>query len=71
MELLHQWALPVLKPVKQMPGETHLHVRFLQAIFESIRNLMESMGWPVDQAMSALKAPEVDRPRYLERLGGQ
>lgn len=42
-----------------------------QNMLESIRNLMESMGWPVEQAMSALKVPEADRPKYLERLGGQ
>lgn len=39
-----------------------------QNMLHSIRNLMDSMGWPVEQAMSALKVPEADRPKYLEQL---
>lgn len=40
-------------------------------ILASIKNLMESMGWPAEQAMAALKVSEADRPKYLELLGGQ
>ena len=35
---------------------------------ESIRNLMETMKWTAEQAMSALKIPDDERANYLERL---
>ena len=34
----------------------------------SIRNLMDSMGWTIDQAMDALKISEEDRPEYTKIL---
>ena len=34
----------------------------------SIQNLMDSMGWTIDQAMAALKIPEEDRPKYTKML---
>ena len=42
-----------------------------QSMLNSIKNLMESTGWPVEQAMAALKVPEADRPKYLKQLDGQ
>ena len=42
-----------------------------QNMLNSIRNLMESMGWPVEQAMSALRVPDADRSQYLEMLRKQ
>lgn len=42
-----------------------------QNMLISIRNLMESMNWTVEQAMTALKVPDADRPKYLERLSKQ
>ena len=36
-----------------------------------IRKLMESMNWPVEQAMTALKIPETDRLKYKEMLQPQ
>ena len=35
---------------------------------ESIRNLMETMKWTAEQAMSALKIPDDERANYLARL---
>jgi hypothetical protein len=35
-----------------------------QGIQQSIRNLMESMKWTAEQAMDALKIPEVERSKY-------
>lgn len=35
---------------------------------DSIQNLMDSMGWTVDQAMAALKIPEEDRAKYAKIL---
>ena len=37
----------------------------------SIRNLMDSLGWTIDQAMDALKIPEEDRPKYTKFLNSQ
>lgn len=34
----------------------------------AIRNLMETMGWSVEQAMAALKIPEADRAKYAGLL---
>ena len=34
----------------------------------SIKNLMDSMGWTIDQAMAALKIPEGDRAKYTRML---
>ena len=39
-----------------------------EGLLASIRNLMSSMGWTVDQAMAALKIPEEDRPKYAKML---
>lgn len=35
---------------------------------ESIKNLMETMDWPVEQAMNALKVPEAERQKYLDMI---
>ena len=42
-----------------------------QNMLNSIQNLMENTGWSVEQAMAALKVPDADRPKYLERLSEQ
>lgn len=42
-----------------------------QAMLDCIRNLMKNTGWPIEQAMTALKVPETDWPKYQELLGGQ
>lgn len=34
----------------------------------SIKNLMDSMGWSMEQVMSALKISEEDRPKYRKLL---
>lgn len=39
-----------------------------KGILLSIRNLMETMGWPVEQAMEGLKIPEEQKSKYLEEL---
>ena len=39
-----------------------------EGILSSIRNLMESMEWSAEQAMSALKVPETERPLYVDLL---
>ena len=38
------------------------------AILESIKNLIESTDWPVEQAMDILKVTETERDKYLNLL---
>lgn len=39
-----------------------------KGILLSIRNLMETMGWSVEQAMEGLKIPEEEKTKYLDEL---
>lgn len=39
-----------------------------KGILLSIRNLMETMRWPVEQAMEGLKIPEEEKRKYLDEL---
>ena len=39
-----------------------------KGILLSIRNLMETMGWSVEQAMEVLKIPEEEKRKYLDEL---
>lgn len=40
-------------------------------ILSSIKNLMESLGLSVEQAMAALKIPEAERQKYMDLLKQQ
>ncbi len=42
-----------------------------QGILESIENLMETMGWPVQKAMDSLKIPKKDQPVYVRRISAK
>lgn len=42
-----------------------------KGVGESIRNLMDSLGLPIEQAMTALKVPESQRSKYKELLQKQ
>ena len=37
-------------------------------ILSSIKNLMETMGLPMEQAMAALKVPETEKQKYIDLL---
>ena len=37
----------------------------------SIKNVMETLGLTIEQAMAALKVPEIDRPKYVKQLNNQ
>ncbi len=39
-----------------------------KGIMSSIQNLMESMGWSAEQAMTALKIPEAEQIQYIGGL---
>lgn len=39
-----------------------------KGILLSIRNLMETMGWSVEQAIEGLKIPEEEKTKYLDEL---
>lgn len=51
--------------------EAGMEAGAMQNMLNSIKNLMETLGLTIEQAMSALRVPDADRPKYLERLGGQ
>ena len=42
-----------------------------KGILSSIESLMETMGWTLDQAMTALKVPEAERQIYRDLLKEQ
>ena len=42
-----------------------------QNMVTSIQNLVNNMGWSIEQAMAALNVPESDRPKYKELLKKQ
>ncbi len=37
-------------------------------ILQTIRNLMETMKWSAEQAMTAMKIPEADKLKYAAKL---
>ena len=39
-----------------------------KGILFSIRNLMETMGWSVEQAMESLKIPKEEKTKYLDEI---
>ena len=39
-----------------------------KGILLSIRNLMETMGWSVEQAMESLKIPEEEKTKYMKLI---
>lgn len=39
-----------------------------KGILSSIKSLMETMGWTIEQAMTALKVPEAERQVYQNLL---
>ena len=39
-----------------------------ETLLEAIRNLMDSMKWTADQAMTAMKILDADRRKYNARL---
>ena len=43
----------------------------IESTISTIRNLMGSMGWTLEQAMDAMQMPEADRPKYVEMLRPQ
>ena len=43
----------------------------IESTISTIRNLMGSMGWTMEQAMDAMQLPATDRPKYAEMLKPQ
>lgn len=43
----------------------------IDGILLSLKNLMESTGMNIEQAMSVLKLPEADRAKYRKLLAAQ
>lgn len=42
-----------------------------EGLSSALQNLMDTMGLSIEQAMSALKIPETDRPKYRSMLEKQ
>ena len=42
-----------------------------KGVLSSIKSLMETMGWTLDQAMTALKVPEAEQQTYRSLLEKQ
>jgi hypothetical protein len=40
----------------------------VEATFAALKNLMDTLGLPLEQAMAVLKIPESDRQRYADLL---
>ena len=49
-------------------AEGHAEGR-IEGTLSSIRNLMETLGLPIEAAMNALKVPEDERSKYASMLG--
>ena len=39
-----------------------------ETMLSSLKNLMESMKWTLEEAMNALRIPESERPQYRKML---
>ena len=51
--------------------EKGMEMGITEALLASIRNLMDSMNWSAEQAMSVLKVAEGEQAKYLTLLGRQ
>ncbi len=49
-------------------GDRRAESARLNILLENVRNLMESMKWSAEQAMSAMKVSEADRDMFLKEL---
>ncbi|WP_394682824.1 hypothetical protein [Schaedlerella sp.] len=39
-----------------------------ETLLETIKNLMDTMKWTAEQAMTAMKIPDADRGKYIAKL---
>lgn len=39
-----------------------------ETLLKAIKNLMDSMKWTAEQAMTAMKIPDADKEKYIARL---
>ena len=51
-------------------GDRRAESARLNILLENVRNLMESMKWSAEQAMTAMKVSEADRDMFLKELWG-
>ncbi len=49
-------------------AEQKAEIARLNILIENVRNLMESMKWSAEQAMSAMKVTEADKAVLLKEL---
>jgi hypothetical protein len=49
-------------------ADERAEVKRIDTLYDSVKNLMDTMKWSVDQAMKALKIPIDDQTVILKRL---
>jgi hypothetical protein len=49
-------------------ADERAEVKRIDTLFDSVKNLMDTMKWSADQAMKALKIPIDDQTVILKRL---
>ena len=53
----------------QMVAKKNLERGIIKGVLNSIKNLMDTTGMNIEQAMNALKVPEKDRQMYISQMG--
>lgn len=67
-EAVEKYAKDYAKEYAEKYAEQKAEIVRLNSLLESIKNLMESMKWSAEQAMSAMKVSEADRDMFLKEL---
>ena len=67
-EAVEKYAKDYAKEYAEKYAEQKAEIVRLNSLLESIKNLMESMKWSAEQAMTAMKVSEADRDMFLKEL---
>jgi hypothetical protein len=67
-EAVEKYGKDYAKEYAEKYAEQKAEIVRLNSLLESIKNLMESMKWSAEQAMSAMKVSEADRDMFLKEL---
>ena len=67
-EAVEKYAKDYAKEYVEKYAEQKAEIVRLNSLLESIKNLMDSMKWSAEQAMSAMKVSEADKALLLKEL---
>ena len=67
-EAVEKYAKDYAKEYAEKYAEQKAEIVRLNSLLESIKNLMESMKWSAEQAMTAMKLSEADKAVLLKEL---